>query len=64
MGAVPEVLEHPGQLPALRRAAAGLSYTRAAGNLNAIELIRDALARNISEPLALEVGLLKLVGAR
>jgi hypothetical protein len=29
-------------------------------NLDAIEQIRDSLSRNISETLALEVGLLKL----
>jgi DNA polymerase III subunit delta' len=57
------LLEHPDQLPALQRIAAGLTYTRAASNLEAIELVRDALARNVSEPLALEIGLLKLTGA-
>jgi DNA polymerase III subunit delta' len=57
------LLEHPDQLPALQRLADGTTYTRAAGNLEAIEQVRDALARNISEPLALEVGLLKLAGA-
>ena len=58
-----KLLEHPDQLSALQRLAAGMSHARAAGNLDAVERIRDALARNISESLALEVGLLKLAGA-
>lgn len=56
------VLEHGDQLPVLRRAAEKLSHGRAVIHLEAIEQIRDALTRNISEPLALEVGLLKLAG--
>ena len=58
-----KLLEHPNQLSALQRLVAGKSYAHAAGNLDAIEHIRDALARNISESLALEVGLLRLAGA-
>jgi hypothetical protein len=59
----PKLLEHPDQLDPLQRASAGISHDRAAGTLDAIENIREALARNISETLALEVGLLELVGA-
>jgi len=57
-----KLLEHSGHLPALQRAAAGLTHVRAAANLDAIEEVREALARNISETLALEVGLLKVAG--
>ena len=60
-GAGPDLLAHPDRLTELQQAAAGLAYDRAATHLDAIERIRDALARNISEPFALEVGLLKLV---
>jgi DNA polymerase-3 subunit delta' len=59
-GADAGLLEHGDAIAALRRAAHGLDYERAAANLDAVELIRDSLARNISEPLALEAGLLKL----
>lgn len=58
-----DLLEHPDQLATLQRFAGNLSYARATGNLDAVEQIRDSLLRNISEPLALEVGLLKLAGA-
>jgi DNA polymerase-3 subunit delta' len=58
-----KLLEHREQLGALQRAATGMTHARAAGNLDAIENIREALARNISEPLAIEVGLLKIAGA-
>lgn len=58
-----KLLEHPGEIAALRRAAAGISSDRANSILDAIEQIRESLARNISEALALEVGLLKLAGA-
>jgi DNA polymerase-3 subunit delta' len=54
------LLEHPDQLPELQAAAIDLTPARAAGNLDAIEQIREALTRNINETLALEVGLLKL----
>lgn len=56
-----ELLTHPGQASAARRAASGLNYRQASQNLDAIEQIRDSLSRNISETLALEVSLLKLV---
>jgi DNA polymerase-3 subunit delta' len=56
-----EVLEHPEQLPVLQQAAAGLSHVQAERQVDAILQIRDALARNITEAFAIEVGLLKLV---
>ena len=59
-GAGDELLAHPEQSSALRTVAGRLTYPQAAANLDAIEQVRDALARSISEPLALEVGLLKL----
>ncbi|MEI6084821.1 MAG: DNA polymerase III subunit delta' [Verrucomicrobiota bacterium] len=55
------LLEHPEHLAVLQAAAADLAPARAAGNLDAIEQIREALTRNINETLALEVGLLKLL---
>jgi DNA polymerase III subunit delta' len=54
------LLAYPDQAGAARRVAAGLNYQKAIRNLDAIEQIRDSLSRNISETLALEVGLLKL----
>lgn len=57
-----DLLEHPDQARTLQRVAAGMTHVRATAHLDAIEQIREALARNISEPLALEVGLLKLAG--
>jgi DNA polymerase-3 subunit delta' len=62
-GADRQLLEHSDQLRALQEAATGQSSGRAQANLEAIEQIRESLARNISEPLALEVGLLKLAVA-
>ena len=62
-GAEEEFFDHTGSVPALRRAAQGLTPAQAAAHLDAVEQIRESLARNISEPLALEVGLLKLAGA-
>jgi DNA polymerase-3 subunit delta' len=62
-GAEPHLLEHADQAGLLQRRAAGLDYARAAGQLDAIEQAGDALSRNVSETLALEVGLLKLAGA-
>jgi DNA polymerase III subunit delta' len=59
-GADKNLLEHPDMIHAAQRVATGLTYTRASANLDAIEQIRESLARNISEPLALEVGLLKI----
>ncbi len=58
-----KLLEHPNQLPALQRAATELTHAQASANLDIIDGMRDALIRNISEPLALEIGLLNLVGA-
>ncbi len=55
-----KLLAHPDRAPAARRVAAGLAYPQAINNLDAIDQIRDSLFRNISETLALEVGLLKL----
>ena len=55
-----ELLVFPAQAAITRRAAEALSYSEALGNLQAIEETRESLARNISETLALEVGLLKL----
>ncbi len=55
-----ELLEHPEQIDALRRAAANLTPARAGTNLDAIEEIRESLFRNIPETLAFEVALLKV----
>lgn len=60
-GADPRFLVHRDSLPLLQAAAAGLSYAQAEAKLEALEGIHDALARNIAEVFALEVGLLKLV---
>jgi DNA polymerase-3 subunit delta' len=57
------LLAHPDQINAVRRAAAKLDYIRASENLDAVEQIRASLTRNVSETLALEVGLLKLTSA-
>jgi DNA polymerase-3 subunit delta' len=54
------LLAHPDVAPATRQAAAGLSYEQASQNLEAVERIREALFRNVAEPLALEVGLLRV----
>ncbi len=61
-GAKEGLLSHTDMIGAARRAATGLTYSQACANLDAIEQVRDSLTRNISEPLALEVGLLKLTG--
>jgi DNA polymerase-3 subunit delta' len=58
--APPELSEIPEAAEAVRRAARGLSSRQALGNLEAIEEVRESLTRNITETLALEVGLLKL----
>jgi DNA polymerase-3 subunit delta' len=60
VGAEEKLLAHPERAAAARRAAAGLTYQSAIQNLEAVEQIRDSLSRNISETLALEVGLLRL----
>jgi DNA polymerase III delta' subunit len=54
---------HPDQAGAIRRAAAGIGCELAEARLQAVEQIREALARNIPETLALEVGLLRLAGS-
>jgi DNA polymerase-3 subunit delta' len=59
-----ELWEQPEAAETIRRAAAGLSSEQAIGNLDAIEEMRESLMRNITETLALEVGLLKLEVAR
>lgn len=59
-GARGHLLEHPDVIHAAQRAADGLTWEQASANLDAIAQIRESLARNISEPLALEVGLLKV----
>ena len=59
-GADDQLLAHPDQATTTRRIADGLTSSLACRNLEAIEQIRNALARNISETLAFEVGLLKL----
>lgn len=59
-GADKKLLSHPDMIGSARRTAEGLTYAEACSKLDAIEQIRDSLQRNISEPLALEVGLLKL----
>jgi DNA polymerase-3 subunit delta' len=63
VGADDNLLEHSGQAEVLRRSAAGLPVADALRNLEAVERIRDALARNVTETLALEVGLLNFTGA-
>jgi DNA polymerase-3 subunit delta' len=59
-GADDQLLAHPDQATTTRRIADGLTSPQACRNLEAIEQIRNALSRNISETLAFEVGLLKL----
>jgi DNA polymerase-3 subunit delta' len=59
--AEPHLLAHPEHLAELQQAAAGKDYHKAADHLDAIDQIRTSLSRNIPEPFALEVGLLKLV---
>ncbi|HTS16968.1 MAG TPA: DNA polymerase III subunit delta' [Verrucomicrobiae bacterium] len=60
VGADTELLAHPGHVARTRELADGLMEPQACHNLEAVEQIRDSLSRNISEPLAIEVGLLKL----
>jgi DNA polymerase III subunit delta' len=55
-----DLLAYPQRAAALRQAAGGLDYRAAVANLEAVELIRDALTRNVAEPLAFEVGLLQV----
>jgi DNA polymerase-3 subunit delta' len=55
-----DLWELPEAADAIRKAAQGLSSEQALGNLEAVEEMRESLMRNITETLALEVGLLKL----
>jgi len=64
VGADDRLLEHPDQTEALRKVSAGLTVPEALRQLEAVEQIRDALSRNVTDALALEVGLLKLTGTR
>lgn len=59
-GADAAVLSHPDNAVSAGRVAAGLRFEQAVANLEAVEEIRESLARHIAEPLAFEVGLLKL----
>jgi DNA polymerase-3 subunit delta' len=59
-GADDRLLARPAQAATTRRIARGMTSPQACRNLEAIEQIRNALSRNISETLAFEVGLLKL----
>jgi DNA polymerase-3 subunit delta' len=59
-GADEKLFAYPDRGATAQRAAAGLTYQKAIQNLESIERIRDWLSHNISETLALEVGLLKL----
>jgi len=61
IGADTTLLAHPEHLADLQRAAVGLTYEQATAHLDAVEGIRDALTRNLTEAFALEVGLLKLI---
>ena len=62
-GADEKLLARPASGATTRRVAQGLNWEQASANVEAIEQIREALSRNINEPLALEVGLLKLATA-
>jgi DNA polymerase-3 subunit delta' len=55
-----QLVSHPEALETLRQCAASMTYELALANLSAIDGIRDALARNITESFALEVGILNL----
>jgi len=59
-GTSDDLLSYPAHAHALRQAAAGLGYREAVANIDAVEQLRDALYRNVAEPLAFEVGLLKV----
>jgi DNA polymerase III subunit delta' len=55
-----ELWGQPEAADVIRRAAAGLTSGQALRNLEMVEEMRESLTRNITETLALEVGLLKL----
>jgi len=59
-GADGKWLQHTDSLSAVRRAAEKLTFEQALSCLEAVEQARDALTRNITETLALEVGCLRL----
>ena len=59
-GAGPELLQNPAYAEPIARLAGRTGPARALANLDAIESIRESLRRNLTETLALEVGLLKL----
>ncbi|HUJ11560.1 MAG TPA: DNA polymerase III subunit [Verrucomicrobiae bacterium] len=60
VGAEDHLLARPERALEARRAATSLTDRQAIQNLEAMDQIRDSLARNISETFAMEVGLLKL----
>lgn len=60
-GAEEPSLTHPQHHEVLQKAAAQINYDKAVVHLEAVERIRDAMSRNVNEPFALEVGLLKLL---
>ncbi len=55
-----EFLTNQTAITEIRQTAEDLAYDQALANLDAVERIRDSLARHISEPLALEIGLLRM----
>lgn len=59
-GADERLLEHQDAVASLRQVAGELTHEQALANLDAIEQIREALFRHITEPLAFEVGLLAI----
>jgi DNA polymerase-3 subunit delta' len=59
-GADEHLLEHTGAVAGQHRIAGELTHQQALANLEAVEQIREALFRNIAEPLAIEVGLLTI----
>lgn len=56
------LLFHRDRCDALRKLAATQTRERALANLGTIETLQDQLERNVNEPLALEVALLRLSG--
>lgn len=60
-GAEEPALTHPQHRDVLQKAAGQINYDKAVAHLEAVERVRDAMSRNVNEPFALEVGLLKLV---
>jgi DNA polymerase-3 subunit delta' len=60
-GAESRLLNHPAEEPLLRRVAADVTAAGALAQLEALDQIAEAWQRNVSDALALEVGLLKLL---